>query len=324
MEDILAHIAFHVLALTSAGALDCMLGDAPTQFHPVGWMGKGIAFLWSKRPHGARMRLFLWGLFIVIFGLAVTLVLTWPLQWLLKSGREISAAAAVFIMAILFKPSFSIRGLIRGARQVEKAINTGDIESARLLTETNLVSRSLDGADSSYIASAAIESLSENFTDSIAGPSLFFLLGGLPGAWAYRFVNTADAMLGYHGGQHEWGGKAAARLDDVFNLFPARISGIILIAAAYLLGYDGRGALRMMKHDSMKCLSPNSGWTMAAAAGALGVRLEKPGFYVLNDMGLRPSANDLRRGIVLILVSIGLLMFLITIPVMTACIILKP
>ncbi len=206
---------------------------------------------------------------------------------------------------------------------MERAIDMGEIESARLLTETNLVSRSLDGMDSSYIASAAIESLSENFTDSIAGPSLFFLVGGLPGAWAYRFVNTADAMLGYHGGQHEWGGKAAARLDDFFNLVPARISGVILVAAAYLLGYDGRGAIQIMKHDSRKCLSPNSGWTMAAAAGALGVRLEKPGSYVLNARCLRPSGNDLRRGITLILVSTGLMMSIITASVITACLILK-
>ena len=206
------------------------------------------------------------------------------------------------------KGLFLLRGLIKAAGRVGAALNARDVETARGFTARHLVSRPLEDADETAIVSAAIESLSENFTDSVASPILWFAFGGLPAAWGYRFVNTADAMLGYRDGDREWGGKLAARFDDVLNWIPARLSAWVLVAASGLSGLESGRALRVMKEDALKCPSPNSGWTMAAAAGALGVRLEKNGEYTLNVQGRNPVPADLQRGITLILVSTLLLM----------------
>jgi adenosylcobinamide-phosphate synthase len=132
------------------------------------------------------------------------------------------------------------------------------------------------------VASAAIESVAENAADSFVSPLLFFLLLGVPGAMAYRVVNTLDAMWGYRG-RYEYMGKSTARLDDLLNLVPARISALLLAIAAPLSGGSARGALRVLRRDRALTASPNAGWPMAAVAGALRVRLEKPGQYVLGD-----------------------------------------
>ena len=308
MDASISHTLLYALVLLIALVLDLGIGDPPTRFHPVGWLGRGIALLWRRRPRGGKLKLFLWGALIVVFGLLATMALPWPLQRFLLTTDGPARVAAILAAAIVLKASFSLRGLIKAAGRVGAALNARDVETARGLTARHLVSRPLEDADETAIVSAAIESLSENFTDSVASPMLWFAFGGLPAAWGYRFVNTADAMLGYRDGDREWGGKLAARFDDVLNWIPARLSAWVLVAASGLSGLESGRALRVMKEDALKCPSPNSGWTMAAAAGALGVRLEKNGEYTLNVQGRNPVPADLQRGITLILVSTLLLM----------------
>jgi adenosylcobinamide-phosphate synthase len=158
------------------------------------------------------------------------------------------------------------------------------------------VSRSTAGLDAGHVASAAVESVAENLTDGLLAPACFFLVGGLAGAAAYRAVNTADSMFGYHEGALEYFGKTAARLDDVLNLIPARIAALSLVAGAALVGEDARGAMAILRRDRGRTASPNAGWTMAAMAGALGVVFEKPGVYRLGD-GALPVAADIERSI---------------------------
>jgi adenosylcobinamide-phosphate synthase len=158
------------------------------------------------------------------------------------------------------------------------------------------VSRPTAELDAEHVASAAVESVAENLTDSLVAPALFFLVGGLGAAAVYRVVNTADAMIGYRRGSLEYFGKAAARLDDLFNLVPARLAGLGVVVGAALAGESGRGALASLRRDRGRTASPNAGWTMSAMAGALGVTLEKPRAYRLGT-GELPVAADIERAL---------------------------
>ena len=152
----------------------------------------------------------------------------------------------------------------------------------------------------SEVAGAAVESLAENFGDGVVAPLAAYTAFGLGGAYAYRLVNTADAMLGYRTPELEWFGKAAARADDSLNLAPARLAALLVALAAPAGRGSVRGALRAALADAGRTPSPNAGWPMAAMAGALGVRLDKRGdggapLYALNTAGRAPDVEDLLR-----------------------------
>jgi len=142
----------------------------------------------------------------------------------------------------------------------------------------------------------------ESVTDSIVAPLFYWLLLGVPGTIAYRVVNTFDSMIGYHG-EYEYIGKFAARLDDVPNYIPARISGLLLVASAYLSRMNGSRSWLTMLRDHSKTESPNAGWTMSAMAGALRVQLEKPGYYRLGGDGKPLSPASITLGLRLVVLS---------------------
>jgi adenosylcobinamide-phosphate synthase len=190
----------------------------------------------------------------------------------------------------LLKPTFAGRALLGAARRVEAAIGHGDLDAARARLAA-LVSRPTAGLRPGLAAAAAIESLAENLADSWVAPLAAYVCFGLGGAYAYRAANTADAMWGYRDERYEWLGKAAARLDDLLNLAPARLAALLLVAAAA----DRPAALRAWRRDARLTASPNAGQPMAAAAGALAVRLEKVGHYALNPAAPEPTAGDVRR-----------------------------
>ena len=191
---------------------------------------------------------------------------------------------------------FSLRGLAAAARRVAAALERGELDAARALVGRDLVSRPTAALDAGQVASATVESVAENLTDSFLAPACFFLVGGLPGVAAYRALNTADAMFGYREGALEHFGKVAARLDDLANLLPARLAGSAIVAGAALAGERACLALTVLRRDRRLTASPNAGWTMAAMAGALGVALDKPGAYRLGD-GSLPSAGDIIRSL---------------------------
>jgi len=293
-------VFFSILTLLTAAAGDLILGDPPTSFHPVGIQGRYISILWNKRCFSGTAGLFFYGLLLTLSGLFLSWVAAAALQsgivYILQAVPSLLfRVVAVFLSAMLLKGSFSFRNLLQAGNRVADALAREDIEKARYEVSYHLVSRRVDELDSPALASAALESLSENFTDSTAAPFFYYALGGPAAAWAYRFTNTADAMLGYRDGDREWGGKAAARLDDFLNWIPARFAGWIMVAAAFPGRLDVSGALRVMRKDARICSSPNSGWTMAAAAGALGVRLEKENVYIINAEGRQPRGDDIRR-----------------------------
>jgi adenosylcobinamide-phosphate synthase len=210
-----------------------------------------------------------------------------------RSAGRLPRAARIALLAVLLKPSFALRALLEAGGAARGALDRNDLPAARDALSA-LVSRGTAPLGPEEVAGAAIESLAENTTDSFVGPWLAWLLFGLPGAWAFRAVNTLDSRWGYHG-RYELLGRVPARLDDVCAALPARLSAIVLIAAAPLCGASAAGALRILRRDRRRTGSPNSGWTMAAMAGALGRRLRKRGAYVLNAGGAPAGAEDIVR-----------------------------
>jgi len=155
--------------------------------------------------------------------------------------------------------------------------------------------------------------VAENTCDSFVAPFFYFLLLGVPGAIAYRVVNTLDAMVGYHG-EYEYLGKFASRLDDVLNFIPARLTALLLVLATFLSGRGAPASWRVMLHDHAKTESPNAGWAMAAMAGGLGVQLEKVGHYRLGEANapLIPETIDAALNLMLLsMVSWLLICFLV-------------
>ncbi|RKX98721.1 MAG: cobalamin biosynthesis protein CobD [Spirochaetes bacterium] len=296
---LLSQAFFSAAVFFTAVLLDLVFGDPPTTIHPVGWQGRFISILWKQKPDGGKCRLFFFGLFIVSSGIVITFGIVILIHLGIKQLSIYKESIPGFVIIVilnsfLLKGSFSFRNLLRAGDRVAAALSDGDMDKARYQVSYHLVSRPVDSLDASAVASAALESLSENFTDSVAAPFFWYALGGPAASWCYRYVNTADAMLGYREGDREWGGKAAARLDDVLSWVPARFAGWMICAAAVLPRLDARGAVRTMRHDARNCSSPNSGWSMAAAAGALGVRFEKIDNYVINDGGRRPEGEDIK------------------------------
>ncbi len=263
-----------ILAL--AMAIDLLWGDPPNRFHPVAWMGSFIAWWKPRAPASGPWVRFAYGAGWVVVGGAL---FSLPLYFLLP--LDVNRGAYILINAFLLKAILSYRGLVRAAREVRDALAAGHLDEARRRLAWHLVSRDTSRLEEGLVAAATVESVAENLTDGLASPLFFYLIGGLPAAWAYRFVNTCDSMLGYHDPLHEHLGKFAARLDDLLNLIPARLAANIMSISAWLAGENGAGAWQVMAAQHGRTPSPNAGWTMSAMAGALGVTLEKVGYYRL-------------------------------------------
>ncbi len=290
-------------------ALDLLFGDPPNRFHPTAWMGNLIRFLLRFRPRGNSLMEFLYGILMLLIGISITISIGLGITYI---AFLLPLWAGTLLQALCLKLTISLRGLDRAAKEVQTALYNTDLPEARRLLSWHLVSRDTTQLNESQVSAAAIESVAENASDGIIAPLFFYTIGGLPAAFAYRFANTADSMLGYRDEAREWLGKFPARFDDVLNFIPARLTGLLIILSAPLSGASLTSAWRIMWRDSRVTASPNAGIPMSAMAGALGVELEKVDHYQLGK-GLRyPNMNDLMyaRRILYIAVILGVLLFL--------------
>ena len=266
---------------------DFAAGEPPARWHPVVWLGRALG--WAERRAPGRS---------VADGVAAVLAVTagaWAAARLVAIAARRLGWPGVLLEALALKPAFALRRLAEATSGVEAALRAGDLPTARARVGRDLVSRPTGDLEADEVASAAIESVAENLVDSVTAPVLAYLAGGLPLAWAYRAVNTADAMWGYRDARYERFGKTAARLDDLVNLVPARLGAAALTAGAALAGEDGAGAARVAWTQHRRTASPNAGWPMAAMAGALDVGLAKRGAYRLGEGALPSSPDAIRR-----------------------------
>jgi len=280
-----------------AVAYDLLLGEPPARIHPVVWIGKLIAYL-RARARPTRFN---------GFALAIVVITSTTLTGhLLVKALGPVPLLPLLISAYLLKSTFSIRCLLQISADIGRMIDQ-DINQARKMLPA-LVGRETASLTRAQATSAVIESLSENYVDSILSPIFYFLLFspiglGLEAALAFKAISTMDSMVGYRTPDLKELGFAGARLDDLANFIPARLS--ILLMALASPGKAGAAIKAALKYHSATP-SPNSGWPMAACAGSLGIRLEKPGFYVLLEEGREPGTSDVPRALMLMQVTIAL------------------
>ena len=268
-----------VYILIFAVCLDLVFGEPPNVLHPVVWMGQVITLFLRGSQKRSNAVQFVWGLAVTLLTIGIFVAAT---LFLLKWLRDLNLIAFIIISAVLLKTTFSLKGLWQAALKIKKLLAAGKLAEARFELRA-LVSRNTAELNNPRMVSAAVESVAESSCDSFFAPLLFFAILGVPGAIGYRVINTLDAMIGRHG-QYEYIGKFAAKLDTVVNYIPARIAALTIVLASWLCRAKARQAWQIMRRDAGKTLSPNAGWTMSAMAGALGVQLEKIGFYKLGDM----------------------------------------
>jgi len=297
----IAAIPETLTVLLLAIAIDLILGEPPARVHPVVIMGRMIGAL-KRRARPSRA----WGA-----GVALLVILSAAVagHLLIAAGDRVSflgLSLGVFISAYLLKSTIAIRCLFETSKEIGSLVEN-DFDQAKKLLPA-LVSRNPDGLNRTQATSAVIESLSENYVDTVVSPLFYYLLFsplglGVEAALAFKATNTLDSMLGYKTEELRNLGFASAKLDDLVNWIPARLSlPIIAAARPSRIKETMETALR----DHAATPSPNSGWPMAAAAGALGIRLEKPGVYVVGEGGDDPSTEDLAPALKLVGTAIGL------------------
>lgn len=291
-----------------AVAFDLILGEPPARIHPVVWIGRFIAILRARarptRAHGVVL-----AMVVIVTTVLAGHLLVWaaglvPLPPIPVTGSV--PLLTILVSAYLLKSTFAMRCLLQVSADIGRMIDRDMGEAKRMLPA--LVGRETSGLTRAQAASAVIESLSENYVDSILSPLFYYLLFaplglGLEAALAFKAVSTMDSMLGYKTKGLKDLGFAAAKSDDAANFVPARLSILFMaLARPAMAGEVLKAAFKY--HD--RTPSPNSGWPMAACAGALGVRLEKPGFYVLLDEGKAPETSDIPRAVGFMKVVIAL------------------
>lgn len=276
--------------------------------HPVTWIGRLIAELdaWLNLPEAAAATRRNAGIVAAAVVIAVAVWVGALADWLLPDGW-----AGLAVAGVLAWPLVAARSLHDHVAAVARPLAAGDLTGARAAVAM-IVGRDPDRLDEAGVARAALESLAENASDGVVAPFFWGALFGLPGIAAYKAINTLDSMIGHRTPRHEAFGWASARIDDLANLIPARLTGALFALAA---GREGaRPALAAMRSDAAAHRSPNAGWPEAAMAGALGVRLSGPRVYHdrvadepwINGAAPDPSAADLGRGLALYRRMVGL------------------
>ena len=286
-----------LLAYGCAVLMDALV-RLPSALHPVAWFGRLAGALVRRAPLQGPLRAGTAGaLLALLLPLAAVSCVRGAHGWSARAEPRLALALEV----LLLYSCVCLFGLLDAARKLALALGEGGLPAARQRLSW-LCSRDASELDASGLANGTIESLAENLSDSVVAPLCFLVCFGLEGAVAYRAINTLDAMIGYRG-RYEWLGKVAARLDDLLNYIPARLTALLLLAAgaSFAAARDispARG-LAVWKGDRARTPSPNGGHPMALTAGLLGVRLDKPDQYVLGAALRRPEPPDIERALAL-------------------------
>ena len=266
-----------------AYVLDLIFGDPQNVVHPVQVIGKIISA--GEKVLLRKKYKFLAGAVLNIF----TVSITYTLMYLISKSVKIS----VFFMIIeiyLMYTIFSINSLAREGNRVYRILKEGDIEKARK-DLSYLVSRDTEMMDEKMIIRSTMETISENTVDGIVAPMFYMFLGGMPLAMAYKAINTLDSMVGYKNEKYMDFGKFSAKVDDAVNFIPARITGILIVLASMILGYDYKNSLKIFIRDRKNHSSPNSAHSEASVAGALGVQFGGKVSYFGKEID-KPTIGD--------------------------------
>lgn len=286
---------YTLLSVLLGFLIDCVLGDPARLPHPVVLIGKLISLsekalrkAFPKTDRGALAAGIVMAILVPILSAGVSFLILFGL-WKLSPWAYFAASS------VMCWQCFAARCLAKEANKVVKALETDGLEAGRKQVSM-LVGRDTEQLSETQVLKATVETVAENASDGVIAPMLFMLLFGAVGGFFYKAVNTMDSMVGYKNDRYLYFGRAAAKLDDVMNFIPSRLSALAMIAAAPLCKLDGRNAFRVWKRDRRKHASPNSAQTESVAAGALHVELAGPASY-FGKVVEKPTIGDPDRPI---------------------------
>lgn len=280
------------LPLLCGFVLDMIVGDPYWLPHPIRGVGQLISRLEKLARGDKNGDLTLNG---TLLGISVTAITTSIALAVLLIGYRVNLWLGLVIESVMCCYLIAAKCLTVESRKVQKALENGDVEAARKAVSM-IVGRDTAVLDEHGIARAAVETIAENTSDGVTAPIMYIGLFGAAGGFFYKAVNTMDSMIGYKNEHYRKLGRFAAKLDDVMNFIPSRLTALIMILSAFILGLDGRGAFRIWRRDRLKHASPNSAQTEAAAAGALGLRLGGDAYY-FGELHEKPYIGDRIREI---------------------------
>ena len=264
--------------------LDFKFGDPKNKYHPTAWIGTLIAKLTPIAKNENPIIEKLGGVCVVTItsGLVIVLLFTLNVGITMISVDYIALIVSVIIGGLLLKTTIAIRGMEKHAKSVLESLDEDNLDLARTHLSM-IVKRNTKNLDKNHVLSGVLESISENTVDGITGPLFYYALLGLPGAFVYRVINTADSMIGYKTNIFKNVGWFAATCDSILNYIPSRLTGIVMIISAVILQNNWKESYKIMIRDGKKTESPNAGYPMAALAGALETKFEKINHYKLGD-----------------------------------------
>lgn len=302
-----------LLTLVLALFIDVTVGEPPEKFHLTVWIGKAISFfkprLKTENPILQKINGIILGL------LSVTLFVATVQVILFVIGNYFGFFMWIVASALFLKMTFAIKCMEDHALPIANALRSGDLFKAKQLLQ-HIVRRDASKLSESQTVSAAVESIAEGTVDGITSPLFYFAIFGVPGAIAFRVINTLDSLVGYKDPEHANIGWFSARLDTLSNYLPARLTAFIMVIVAWLSNQSWRNAWKILARDKDKTESLNAGWPMAAMAGLLNVQLEKPGSYVLGDSNVPLSPIHILRALYTMKITTIIFLILIIIPIL--------
>jgi adenosylcobinamide-phosphate synthase len=307
----LSFLVDSLLIFVLAFLFDLIFGELPDSIHPTLWMGKVIAYLKPKITSKNQRTEKING---ILLGIVAITIYTVPVYFLIFLVHEfLGWAPYIIVSAFILSTTITIKCMRQYTLPVAEALENEDYDKAKEMLPF-IVRRDPTALTKQHIISAAVETIAEGTTDGITSPLFYYALFGIPGAVAFRVINTLDSMVGYKDQKHVNIGWFSARVDTIANYIPARITAFMMVLAARLLGENWRKSWRILQRDKKNTESLNAGWTLSAMSGALRIQLEKPGFYKIGDKEA-VSSTHIRRALRIMLLSTILFSIFIVLPI---------
>jgi adenosylcobinamide-phosphate synthase len=285
---------YTTISIAAGYIMDLILGDPYCMPHPVVAIGKLITFCTNRmlNENNTSYRKKINGLIMVLIVVLASAFVPFCILYLAYS---VHIYAGIIVESIMCWQILAAKSLKTESTKVENALKENNIEKARY-NVSMIVGRDTKELDAEGVTKAAVETIAENSSDGVIAPLFYMLLGGAILGFLYKGINTLDSMVGYKNDRYIDFGMAAAKLDDIANFIPARISAFLMILSAFILKFDAKNAWRVFKRDRYKSTSPNSGQTEAACAGALGIELLGDTYY-FGKLVKKPAVGDAARSI---------------------------